>query len=554
MESMMNDISLQNAIQLIKSGKQSEALSILNALVKTDPHDEKAWVWLIQALPIDQRSESVGMFFKENPNSLFAQKAVEAIYQRENPERPAEEEGYNPELRPQAEVSEVFAEANLDSSAQLSTSIRNEMVSPKEIDHRQPVVTPQVKKWEFHFFPDGLLVIVLAAILVLVLIITTQKGFFTGLNIQNPTPTRQAALTTLANVDRSITLTANAKQLAFTPSTTATEEPIVLPSTPSMPLDLPNGSVEINTDNAKTLTLFSKATTPQTKVILSPSLRYILPLERGSQVRLLDFNSLGSVFAAYLPSDSMANAAFSPNEVYLAVLVTNGDIILYDILEKKDIRILRTGKAVLANTGFLVFSPDSRLLAAVLAGSHFIWDLSSGEVIGTGGFLTLPIVFNSQMIFLSCEPNICAEDISTGKELRQYAASANATSARFALSPVGDWLSVATQGDAGLETITIYNIVDGSIKGVIQTGLSRIWEMAYSPDGHIIAVWGALGTSGQHALILLDAEKMSNLNAVDIGPITDANSTVEAKDLFFTPDGNVIAAITAQAILIFSVP
>ena len=51
----MTDDTLQQAIGLVKAGKYNEARGLLYHLVKTDPHNEMAWLWLSETMNDAQR-------------------------------------------------------------------------------------------------------------------------------------------------------------------------------------------------------------------------------------------------------------------------------------------------------------------------------------------------------------------------------------------------------------------------------------------------------------------------------------------------------------------
>jgi len=61
------------AIQLIKSGEVERARPILLEILKADPHNEAAWLWLVQSLPTPaQRIAALEQCLKHNPDSQRA--------------------------------------------------------------------------------------------------------------------------------------------------------------------------------------------------------------------------------------------------------------------------------------------------------------------------------------------------------------------------------------------------------------------------------------------------------------------------------------------------
>lgn len=72
------------AIQLIKSGEVERARPILLELLKTDPHNEAAWLWLVQSLPTPaQRIAALEQCLKLNPNSQRAKWGLAQLKPRE---------------------------------------------------------------------------------------------------------------------------------------------------------------------------------------------------------------------------------------------------------------------------------------------------------------------------------------------------------------------------------------------------------------------------------------------------------------------------------------
>ena len=72
----MADDTLQQAIGLVKAGKDSEARGLLYHLVKTDPHNEMAWLWLSETMNGVQRKSALEQALKFNPESTKIQHAL----------------------------------------------------------------------------------------------------------------------------------------------------------------------------------------------------------------------------------------------------------------------------------------------------------------------------------------------------------------------------------------------------------------------------------------------------------------------------------------------
>ena len=93
----MADDTLQQAISLVKAGKDSEARGLLYHLVKTDPRNEMAWLWLSETMNESQRKPVLEQGLKFNPGSVKLQHAVNRLRAKEEqaapkPPAPPEEE------------------------------------------------------------------------------------------------------------------------------------------------------------------------------------------------------------------------------------------------------------------------------------------------------------------------------------------------------------------------------------------------------------------------------------------------------------------------------
>lgn len=82
---------LSQAIALIKRGWKAEARPILIALLKSDPHNESAWLRLVETMSTDaEREATLEQCLKANPESVKARQALESLKSR--PETPAARE------------------------------------------------------------------------------------------------------------------------------------------------------------------------------------------------------------------------------------------------------------------------------------------------------------------------------------------------------------------------------------------------------------------------------------------------------------------------------
>jgi hypothetical protein len=76
----MNSPELQQAIDLIKSGENKKARDLLLQIIRTDPLNELAWMWLVQTA--DNDSERIAVlehYLKINPKSAVATHALQTL-------------------------------------------------------------------------------------------------------------------------------------------------------------------------------------------------------------------------------------------------------------------------------------------------------------------------------------------------------------------------------------------------------------------------------------------------------------------------------------------
>jgi Tol biopolymer transport system component len=81
----MSDEILQQAIGLIKAGKSDEARGLLYHLVKTDPNNEMAWLWLSETMNDNQKRKTIEQGLKFNPGSQKLQHALSRLPAQPSP-------------------------------------------------------------------------------------------------------------------------------------------------------------------------------------------------------------------------------------------------------------------------------------------------------------------------------------------------------------------------------------------------------------------------------------------------------------------------------------
>ena len=96
----MTSEQLGNAITLVKNGYKDNARVILFQIIQDDPHNETAWVWLVETMTNDaDRVAVLEQCLKYNPESIMAQKGLEVFRSHLStsaPEPPAPRPVYPP--------------------------------------------------------------------------------------------------------------------------------------------------------------------------------------------------------------------------------------------------------------------------------------------------------------------------------------------------------------------------------------------------------------------------------------------------------------------------
>ena len=71
---------LQQAIELVKAGKKAEGGQILAELIKREPNNEQAWLWLSACVkPVEQKRHCLKQTLQINPNNEYARKQLSSL-------------------------------------------------------------------------------------------------------------------------------------------------------------------------------------------------------------------------------------------------------------------------------------------------------------------------------------------------------------------------------------------------------------------------------------------------------------------------------------------
>jgi RNA polymerase sigma factor (sigma-70 family) len=183
----------------------------------------------------------------------------------------------------------------------------------------------------------------------------------------------------------------------------------------------------------------------------------------------------------------------------------------------------------------LEYSPDGRLLASSGERRLRLWDAATGKL---GRQMTLPDSdrFLPDGIFSADGKTIVALDgqtcrwfdTATGKEVRQCPVPLPKTNSSACLAPHGTLLAVV---DTGLgKDVVVYDLPSGKERFRKTADGAWFWDMAFSPDGAVLAVPARKAVAvQQYRVQLFDTASGKPLGEFDVGGF--------ARGLAFSPDG-----------------
>ena len=98
---------LQNAVRAIKSGNKVDGKRILVQILRVEPENEDAWLWMTYVVDMDrQRRDCLQQVLKINPDNKMAQRGMDILDQRQAKRLLADRGSKtSPQLNPQSELS-----------------------------------------------------------------------------------------------------------------------------------------------------------------------------------------------------------------------------------------------------------------------------------------------------------------------------------------------------------------------------------------------------------------------------------------------------------------
>lgn len=224
-------------------------------------------------------------------------------------------------------------------------------------------------------------------------------------------------------------------------------------------------------------------------VALAPDGKRLASGGMEAAVRSWDWAAGRSAWRQDANASSVNSVAFSPNGRLLADGGWHGTITLRDAATGRQIRLLTGHPEHEWNT--VLFSPDSRLLAAIGDdGALVVWPVATGRirVVEKGrstseDSLDCPICFSPDgrlLVYGSPDGPIRLHDTRSGHVLGALAARAG-DAADLAFSPDGRLLAASGAG------VTLWDVAARRPARVLPSGGERVGPIAFSPNGRMLA-------------------------------------------------------------------
>jgi WD40 repeat protein len=554
---MPND-SLQYAIQLSRGGHKSEAQRILLEIVKEDPSNEKAWVWLVDTLTKPElRLAALKRGLQENPKSVLLQKALDTM-QSAIPDKKPPEEIFAKRNFSKLPITSSFSPADTAIAAETPrATFIPDPPSSREPDNLENEIKVKTK------MPGW----VWTAIVLLVVTITLlgMTIFWVWKNL--PANDNRLSIN-LSNSPLSSSGSMGTVSPGNLPSTVPTSTPgLILALNPTEILSAPLEATPqptliagefpiITVDNVGNIHEVDRFANVSRILDFSRDGREMAGLS-GDVLTIWDLTTFSKISSIDQYKGKVKDAAFLSEGSVLALALDGFQIVLIDFNSTEIIKTFEIDpmevdrifnqpelSQALPQDFNLAISPDGNLIAAGIYGLATVWDLNSASQVGSisitnaelansytdqaSGFDPLFSPEGTQIAFVM-SGILYMLDPNSGVEIYHFPTD---PPAMIQFSPDGKYLLVSSNG-----YLDLYDALNGNriqqFQGYLNASL-RANAFAFSPDSHLLA-YETIDPGEVINVIIWDLPNQELIN--DLPGFTDLIYSIS-----FSPDGNLLVA------------
>lgn len=564
---------LERAITAIRRGESAQGRQILVSLLKANPKNELAWLWLVRAMPTDdQRINALEQCLKVNPNSDTARRALEQLRSKrtvgampDSASRPITPEPLpgRPKSTPLPAVQNTplsdrlaqIEKAGGEGPTSDSSSVANKSSSVEDLRPvtvrrysypAQPVNKPQRRISLYFVFQVflGILLLSLIALLGWLAVKTLPV-------VQNDVA-HKALVSTVSILE---TQNASLQQRIFQRQTQAVLQSTSTPAPSHTPSKTPTSSPSPTSIQDEAIS----RTDPENVANLAQS-----SVLAGSFYNSVTFSADGSLLAAASAQGITVWDARSLEQVRQIFLEQDAEVAAF----APDSTALYFSQRGDSDTSYL-FGADLTNFNSLLPGIQI-----------PGSTMALFVMPNGSAIVrvsAAASANINVVNPENGNVL--YSLNHPGVPLAASLNPHSG--ALVTSGSAGL--IQVWNLEKQQVKNVLPAHPDDVIALAFSPDGLLLAsgtqdgtiqVWDTENWELLHTLIgqnqpvqalvfspdhrlLLSADAESQITAWDTADSTSLvtfSGLPGLNDMAFSVDGAILALAGSESIEIWSQP
>ncbi len=538
----MTGKTLEEAIELIRSGQKQAGRQILAAFLQTHPHDERAWIWLAYAMETPgERELALRQFLKANPKSQVARLALNAL--GEPPAQPVSTSLLSPD-----EPIEKTQPVRVQPAPPAATvPLAGKEDQAEQILPGSTPAPPPRKATRFWVVLSILMGFVMIVVLAFTFWLWTRGNLaipglagppFSSLP-PGATPVAISSLLPSATPTRQVTPTStlppapwiisqlpkiSASNVAQLGQLASWQEPGQISLSPDWAkLAVFDGIAVQVWDLPRHLRLFTLLESAEMVTDLSylPESHLLAIAGQDQRIQIWDTASGKLLHTLRFDSDELATVAqvvqnayskatylsFSPGGKYIAGM-TYGLASIWEVETTNRIQSFTLDRAGLETLNLegpdavieLVFSPDEQRYAVRAIGKITVRDLKTGQEVRSflaPGALGVGFSPDGSLLIEAGNGYVALWDIRSGEEILyikglynpEYEPNASA------FSPDGKWLAVESEGPENKVEVQVWDIKSKQKKYAFPVFTARLYSLDFSPDGSLLAAGGSEGLS-----------------------------------------------------------